>query len=173
MFTPSLTHILGQIPSSCVAPYGYMVTCDQHNVNNLVVGRCVALLWQFYSFTYIFGHIRSIQELSCVIKKYESWKLSFQISNLQWKCKSHKISRRIISFSLDDHIDPPNCVQYCTQNNVYILNTQSNLLVTLVFVGSLLVYKPCHLPLNIGFQLRRRVAIQSPLSMQNVAVGGG
>lgn len=51
VFTPSLTHNLGQIPLCFMVLQRYLVTFDQHNVEDLVVGRCDALLWALFFIT--------------------------------------------------------------------------------------------------------------------------
>lgn len=50
-------------------------------------------------------------------------RVTFQVSESKLRCKSYERSKGRYSISLRDHISPRNCVQYCTQNGVYIMST--------------------------------------------------
>lgn len=98
--------------------------------------------------------IGSAQELFRLVTNCKSWRLSFQVSRLEYKL----IITRLQSFDFsNDYISPLNCVHYLLNyNGVWILRTWSNLFGTHIIMACDLHYNSCQILVECRCSIYKR-----------------
>ena len=140
--------------------YGYLdLTCGYiHKMHLLPWG-----MWPYFGYFQLHIHLWLLDRLkNCLInfaianhKDYH-----FKFENWFRDAKNHKRSKWVFSCFLNDHIGCCNCVHHWTKNSVsFWSSNKSNMIVTNVFMKSILDYKACHI------QLKNRCLIQKTLKL--------
>ena len=155
--SPSRTLMLASI---CMLPFQPMLVTAIHAglvevqsvllvLHDTQLLRSVALLW--------------VLPTPNIFLAVEPRWLSFQVSELELRCKSYKRSEGRSSFPLSDETNPPKLRLIVERRNgVYYLSTLSNSIILTVFLVFVLNNKPWHIPLKYGCSIKKSDNMRAP-----------
>ena len=100
-------------------------------------------------------HVGLNQKLSHPFGSCDSCR--FIISNFKFgvEVQSYRRSTRRFRFFWSNDVDPSNHVNKQTYSSYYIMSTYSDLIVTHIFLAFILNYKPCHIPLEYRYPIKK------------------